>query len=401
MAVDVLVIGAGPAGIASAYFLEKAGISYKVIDRAEVIASTWAQQYPSLRLNTSRFYSHMPGLKFPLHYGLFASAQQYHDYLTDFVNRYDFNIHLGIEVMRVEPDGDGWRVETSTGVDWYPAVVLATGRFSKPFVPELPGIEQFSGRILHSRDYRGPQPFVGQRVMVVGNGPSGIDISTALPNTVKLPVYLAQRTGLILKPRYPFGLPKHGWMLLAEKFPNRVTHWLEKRALQASYADTGRYGIKVPGPGEESGAAGTRGPELINAVRIGRVQPVGTPVGFDGQAVLLSDGSRLDIDVLLLATGFRPALDYLKVDYDIDGQGLPVREAQPYPVYAGYAPHPGYQVKRYRGLFLIGIYYKGRGAMYNFNVEAEIITRQIQQHLTGLPHKLTPLVEQKKNTADV
>jgi cation diffusion facilitator CzcD-associated flavoprotein CzcO len=106
-----------------------------VVDRAEVIASTWADQYPTLHLNTSRFYSHLPGQRFPLRYGIFATARQYHNYLLDYVAHHDFNIHLGIEIHRVSPMGDGWRVETDAGIEHYPAVILATGRFPNPYRP--------------------------------------------------------------------------------------------------------------------------------------------------------------------------------------------------------------------------------------------------------------------------
>ncbi|MDQ7036001.1 MAG: NAD(P)-binding domain-containing protein [Anaerolineae bacterium] len=102
---DVLIIGAGPAGIASAYALEKVGISYKVVDRAKMIGSTWKRLYPSLKLNTTRFFSHMPGKRFPLHYGFYPKGRQYHDYLLEYVAEHDFNIHLGIDVYRVAPEG--------------------------------------------------------------------------------------------------------------------------------------------------------------------------------------------------------------------------------------------------------------------------------------------------------
>ena len=388
MAEDVLVIGAGPAGIACAYHLEQAGISYKVVDKAEVIASTWADQYPTLHLNTSRFYSHMPGQRFPLYYGIFATARQYHDYLLDYVARHDFNIHLGIEIQRVTPKDGGWQVETSGGVDWYPAVILATGRFPKPYQPALPGLEKFTGRVLHSQAFKGAADFADQRVMVVGNGPSGVDLVVALPEAAHLPVYLAQRTGIVLRPRYPYGLPKHLWMLLAQKLPNRLTRWLERTALGARYHDIDRDGIKVPGAGQESGGAGTRGPELLHAVRCGAVKPVDAPVDFDEDEVWLADGSRAEIDALILATGFRPALDYLDIDYDTDDQGLPRRVEVDFPIYEGYTPHTGYEVEGHLGLYVIGVFYQGRGAMYNFNVEAHIITQQIQQRLAALSQEL-------------
>ncbi|MBZ0303195.1 MAG: NAD(P)/FAD-dependent oxidoreductase [Anaerolineae bacterium] len=272
MPAEVLVIGAGPAGIACAYFLQKAGIRYRVVDQAQVIASTWADQYPSLRLNTSRFFSHMPGQRFPLRCGIFPSARQYHAYLEDFVVRQHLNIHLGVQIDRVTPDGEGWRVDSREGAACYPAVVLATGRFPKPYRAKLNGLSRFTGTVIHSQEFKDPAAFTGQRVMIVGNGPSGVDLAVALPQTAQLPVYLAQRTGIILRPRYPYGLPKHAWTLLAEWLPGHLTRWLERRALAAQFRHVERSGLQVPASGQESGAAATRGPELMEAAQAGQVR---------------------------------------------------------------------------------------------------------------------------------
>lgn len=378
---DVLVIGAGPAGIACAYYLQQAGIDYEVVDRADVIAATWANLYPSLRLNTTRFYSHMPGEKFPLRYGLFPTGRQYHEYVVKFARKHNLRISLGVEVDRVAPEGNGWRVETSWGAEWYPAVVVATGRFSSPYVPPLPQLECFSGRVLHSHDYTGAADFAGQRVMVVGNGPSGIDLAVDLPQAAALPVYLAMRTGLVLRPRYPYGLPKHAWMILADLLPQPIGGWLEKKALAARYRNLEQAGIKTPAPGQESGAAGTRGPELIRAARRGQVKPVDAPVGFDGQTVILADGRRVEVDTLLLATGFRAALGFLDIAYEADKDGLPLRDERLFSVDRTYLPHTGYEVKGHPGLYITGIFYQGKGAMYNFNLEGRMVTQQIQERL--------------------
>ena len=376
---EVLVIGAGPAGIACAAALEEAGIACCVIDQAHVIGSTWDSLYPSLKLNTSRFYSHMPGMKFPLRYGIYASARQYHDYLLDYVARHDFNIRLGVRVERVAPVAGGWLVESSAGTAVWSAVILASGRFCQPHVARLPGIERFSGQVLHSSAFRDEADFAGQRVMVVGNGPSGVDLVVALAQAGQTPVYLAQRTGIVLKPRYPWGLPKHAWMLLVEKWPGRVSRWLERRALALEYRNVAASGIKVPGPGEMSGAAGTRGPELLRAVRSGRAEAVDTPVDFQGETALLPDGRRIALDTIILATGFRAAPGFLDFDFGVDEQGLPLREVRDFPVYDGYLPHTGYQLRDQPGLYVTGIFYKGRGAFYNFVVEARIIAQQIEE----------------------
>src|SRR5688572_25179136 len=180
---DVLVIGAGPAGIASAYALEKAGIRYKVIDRAQVIGSTWDSLYPSLRLNTTRFFSHMPEKRFPLRYGFYPTGRQYHDYLLEFVREHHFNIHLGIEVQCVAPEGKLWRVETSAGTWLYPTVISATGVWNNPVMPEIRGMQDFEGTLIHAHDLRGAEQVAGQRVLVVGCGPSGVDIAVASAET--------------------------------------------------------------------------------------------------------------------------------------------------------------------------------------------------------------------------
>ena len=130
-----------------------------------------------------------------------------------------------------------------------------------------------------------------------------------------------------------------------------------------------------------SGAAGTRGPELLRAVRSGQAEAVDMPVGYQGETALLPDGRRLALDTIFLATGFRPALGFLDIDFGVDEQGLPLREVRDFPVYEGYLPHTGYQLRGQPGLYVTGIFYKGRGAFYNFVVEARIIAQQIEEQL--------------------
>ena len=207
MAEDVLVIGAGPAGLASAYYLEQAGISYRVIDQAEVIGSTWNSLYPSLRLNTTRFYSHLPGQRFPLRTGIFPTGKDYHAYLTDYARRHAFNIHLGVTVHRACPEGDGWRVVTSEGSAWYPAVI---SRGLPPVLADVPRPGSLSGTLLHTHDYLGPEPFAGRRVIVVGTGRAAWTSSPGSGPCRRAAGLLSQRTGVVLRPRYPWGLPACG-----------------------------------------------------------------------------------------------------------------------------------------------------------------------------------------------
>lgn len=386
---QVLVIGAGPAGIASAYALEQIGLSYRVVDRAEVIGSTWHGLYPSLRLNTTRFYSHMPGVTFPWSYGIFPSARQYHAYLSDFVQRHHFNIHLGVDVQRVTPAGDYWRVETSEGVCHYAAVISATGVFNNPIMPDIAGMASFNGTIMHAHDYTHPDQIRGKRVLVVGNGPSGIDISVDAAQVADK-AWIAIRTGVTFKRRYPYGLPKHVWMMLGDYLPRG---WCEKLLTfvdRLGFDEQERVGLRRPQAG--GSAVAYRGPELVNVVKSGKVMPVVAPVAFDDERVILADDSQLEPDIVIMATGYEPVLhQYLDIEMQFSNEpyvagspcdwqigpngqrGWPLRDTSDHP--------NGRQILGHPGLYVVGTFYKGKGAMYNFNVEAQIAAEQIQAYL--------------------
>lgn len=402
---QVLVIGAGPAGVVTGYFLKQAGIPYQIVDRAQGVASTWASLYPSLRLNTTRYFSHMPGRKFPLRWGTFPTGRQYHSYVEGYAREHQLNIQLGVDVRCVTPEAGGWRVDTDQGLSWHPVVVLATGRFSQPYTAEIPGLTDFEGLLLHAHDYHDPAQLAGLRVMVIGNGPSGLDIAleTGRHNGPSQPTLLSMRTGILLRRRFPLVISKQGWILLTRYLPARLREPFLQHIETMGYLKSQMKGIKQPIVGQTSGAAATRGPELIQAIRRGEVICVDGPQRVNARSVTLNDGSTHDIDALVVATGYRPALGFLNdVTIEPDDQGWPKRyNSKSYAIdYAKLAYRGTYdagagidaefepqlrEVKGYPGLFQVGLYYKGKGAMYNFNVEAEIAAAQIIQFLTTSP----------------
>jgi hypothetical protein len=381
MAEDVLVIGVGPAGLASAYYLARAGISYRVVDKAQVVGSTWADLYPSLHLNTTRFFSHLPGLKFPMRWGIFPTGKQYHSHLVAFSRRHPLNITLGVEVYRVVPENGGWRVESSEGSEWYPAVISASGRFANPIKPQIDGLDTFSGNVLHAQDFRDAKHFADKRVLIVGNGPSGVDIAIAIGEVSRHVPLLSVRTGLDLRPRYPLGLPKHAWTMIAECLPKKWGQWLLDKAEAQRYQHLDELGLKPDAPGAVSTV---RGPELIYAIRSGKVKIVAAPIHFDATHAHLVDGSSCAIDAVILATGYRPALyKYLDIPFETDANGWPLRDLSQNP--------EGREVLGYAGLYLVGVFYKGKGALYNCNTEAEIAVEQIKARLAMLRETQTAM----------
>lgn len=387
MADEVLVIGAGPAGLVSAHYLEAAGIPYRIVEQSDHIGSTWSNLYPSLRLNTTKFFSNLPWHNMPWYYWIFPTARQYHNYLLDAVRRRHLNIHFGVTVRRVSPGVQGgWLVETSAGTDEYPAVILASGRFNNPYTPDIPGLDTFTGHRIHAVDFHGTEPFAGERVLIVGNGPSGVDIASVLPAVSKVPVLLAIRSGIQLAPRYPWGLPKHAWMVLTEPIPERYRERVREMIFSQPLRGAAELGLKPPAEDRPGTAAVARGRELVDAVRAGKVRIVPAPVRFGPNFAEMEDGTREEIDALILATGYRPALQYLDIPYDIDANGWPLRDL---------SNGPGYELLGYPGLYLVGVFYKGMGPLHNINAEAQIAVKEITAYLKrvwrGKGKHLTPL----------
>ncbi len=373
----VLVIGAGPAGLASAYYLERAGISYTVVDRADHVASTWSNLYPTLRLNTASFVTHLPGRRLPLRYGYYATGRQLYEYLRRYSDDHQFNIVLQVEVYRVAPEGGRWRVETNRGVYHFDAVIVATGRFSNPYIPDIPGLPTTAINVLHARDYHHAEPFRDQRVMVVGSGPSGVDIALELAEVAKRPVLLSVRSDIVIARRYPYGLPDTLWQMLARiLIPPRWRKAIVNKIVYQSYPDAHAIGLKLaPNRTDRQGSSTpVRGRALIDAVKAGKIQPVAGIAQLEEHEAVLVDGSCYAIDSLILSTGYRPAIGYLDIDYEVDIDGWPRRISDD--IEGGQT-----QVLGYPGLYLVGRFYRGLGPLNNIRREAATAVREIQAYL--------------------
>ena len=193
---------------------------------------------------------------------------------------------------------------------------------------------------------------------------------------------MAQRTGVVLRPRYPWGLPKHLWKIITEKLPKFIGDPLYAKISSLKYNEKQMRGIKTPRSEEESSAAGgTRGWELVSAVRAGNVETVDAPIKFYSHEVEVENGTRYPMDVVIMATGYGFSLyDYLEID-------LPEHDRYGWPLRLDELDEGGKrQIKGYPGLYLVGVFYQGKGAMFNFNTEAEQAVEEIKDRLKMLNH---------------
>src|ERR1041384_483560 len=150
---DVLVIGAGPGGLATSQQLTARGLDHRVLERGDVGGYTWANLYDSPPLHTGKRMSTLPGRKFPRHYATFVPRSDFWEYLRGYAESFRLPVQVRSPVTRLERANGGWRAPNAQGTLDSRAVVVATGILANPLMPHIPGRERFDGSLLHSVEY--------------------------------------------------------------------------------------------------------------------------------------------------------------------------------------------------------------------------------------------------------
>jgi len=266
----------------------------------------WAEHYDGLRLHTLKQVSALPCLPMPDQLPDFPTGTQVRDYLIDYREHFGLDVREGVQVHSARRGTHAWHLRTSAG-DVHPRVlVAATGIWSQPVHPELPGLSGFPGTVVHSADYRNPSAFTGRRVLVIGAGNSGCEIAAGLGGTAAA-VSLSVRSNVLFVPRLESAVISALSASVLRVVPPRVGSWLVDR-VRCDHSDIG-----LPPPERHSAQMfPVVGDELPEAVRAGTVEVVAGVRAFDGDRALYDDGSSGRFDAVVLATGFRPALDWLE-----------------------------------------------------------------------------------------
>ena len=172
--IDVVVIGAGQAGLSTAHHLQRAGVDHVVLDRGAGPGGAWRNRWPSLRLGGVHGIHPLPGSAPPEAGDARPAAEVVAEYFGRYEREFALPVLRPVRVEAVRDGGERLLVESSAGTWAARAVVNATGTWDNPFWPHYPGRHLFTGRQLHTADYRGPAEFRGQRVVVVGGGLAGL-----------------------------------------------------------------------------------------------------------------------------------------------------------------------------------------------------------------------------------
>jgi putative flavoprotein involved in K+ transport len=292
---DVLIVGAGPAGLALGFELKQRGVACLILERGAAAGESWRRMPMRLKLVSPWKANRLPGTPsglFPRHHE--TTREEFLRYLKAYARDNQLPVHTGVEVRAVERDRESsFRVPSSGGEFTSRMVVNATGYFSHPFVPSIAGADSTHVPQVHVADFRDAE-CVRQRlgrpsgqVLVVGQRLSAGQTMVELVNA-GFDVALSHRSPLA------FGSGPLSWWFLFRIFP-----WLEAVKLK-------RQGERAPA--NDVKMQGGRARELIES---GAVMTFPAISRFEHDAVHFANGATLTPDLVIYATGFRPALAHL------------------------------------------------------------------------------------------
>ena len=297
----VAVVGAGQSGLAAARALNRLNVPVVVLEAGDRPAGSWPHYYDSLRLFSPAAFSSMPGSPFPGDPDRYPARDEVADYLERFAAALPVEIRTNTRVATVRGEDREFVVVTDDGWEFPAAgIVAASGSFSNPYRPVFPGQTSFTGRLLHVAEYRNPLPYTGMRVIVVGAGDSAAQVANELAPIAD--VTLAVRHPLRFIPQRIAGQDVHYW-LRETGFDSLPAAWLHKIGGGSLITDS-------------VGFQQTLADGLVD------VRPMFT--ALDGDEVVWSDDERERVDAIVLATGYRPSLDYLSELGALDPGGAPL-----------------------------------------------------------------------------
>ena len=307
---ETVVIGGGQTGLAAGHHLARRGIDFVVLEANDRIGDVWRSRWDSLRLYSPAKYDTLPGVPFPGPGHRFPPAGEMGDYLESYAERENLPVRTGVTATRVRADGDGYVVETSDGAIAARQVIVATGPFQHPYVPEVareldPGIRQ-----IHSADYHRPDQLADGPVLVVGLGHSGADVAHEAARAGHQTIVAGTAHGQL-----PFSVDSRrarvAWPIMRFVATNLLTL---RTPIGRKMAPKVRLG---GGP-----LLRYRRQELLEAgVELRSARLVGAR---DGRP-LLADDSVHDVSTVVWCTGFRPDFSWVE-PATVDEQGWPLQE---------------------------------------------------------------------------
>lgn len=314
------IVGAGPAGLVMARALLREGVPFDWFERHTDIGGLWdidnpgSPMYESAHFISSKYTSGFVGFPMPDSFPDYPGWQQIRDYIRDFAEAYGLRDHvtLGVGVATAQPDGQRWRVRLDDGQErHYDGVIVCTGTNWHPRQVTLAGQESFAGTIRHSVEYRDPAEFVGQRVLIVGAGNSGVDIACDAARHADA-AFLSVRRGYRFIPKHIFGLPTDAVLSGAVPPPPGVSLSGDANHLvDTLVGDLTRLGLPAPDH-DVLQSHPIMNTQVLHHLAHGDLVAKRDVARLLCDEVEFADGSTEQVDHIVLATGYTYDVPFLR-----------------------------------------------------------------------------------------
>ncbi|WP_462413270.1 flavin-containing monooxygenase [Neobacillus sp. Marseille-QA0830] len=299
---DVIIIGGGQAGLALGYYLKQSELSFIILDKGREVGEIWRTRYDSLTLFTPDLYSSLPGFSFTNAKTRYPTKDEVADYMKAYAMKNKLPIQHGTEVLRLRQVPDGFHLHTNRGEFYGNQVVVATGPFQKPFIPNFS--QSLSNQVfqVHSSQYKNPAQLRKGSVLVVGGGNSGAQIAVEL--SADRDVYFS--VGHKLK------------FLPVEIGSKSIFWYFEKLGLYNASKESkiGRFVKSKNDP--------IFGYELKPLIESGKVKLKSRTATVQDDSFQFEDGGELRVNNVIWSTGFKPNYRWIEVSHILDPSGFPV-----------------------------------------------------------------------------
>ncbi|KAL1552469.1 putative indole-3-pyruvate monooxygenase YUCCA4 [Salvia divinorum] len=327
-----IIVGAGPSGLAAAACLHRSGVPALLLERSDCIASLWQHRtYDRLKLHLPRQFCELPFLNFPNHFPKYPSKRQFVSYMEDYARRFSIQPEFKQTVLsaRFDPATGLWRVQTPDSIYVSLWLIVATGENAEPVIPEIHGLRKFQGPVIHTSEYRSGSEFAKKKVLVVGCGNSGMEVSFDLFRHHASPSIVVRNSVHIL-PRETWGVSTFSLaMALLKWLPLKVVDKFLLLVANFTMGNTARLGLRRPktGPLQLKNATG-KSPVLdvgaFSLIKSGQIEVVEGVKEITKNGARFCDGQEREFDSIILATGYKSNVPtWLKGDDFFTKDGMP------------------------------------------------------------------------------
>lgn len=343
---DVIIIGAGQAGLSVGYFLKSTNLSFLILDKAKEIGETWRKRYDSLTLFTPRSYSTLPGLSLNGEEHVYPTKDEIANYLTQYAEYFALPIQLETKIISVSKNpNSGYKVITSKGNLESRNIIVATGPFQNPLIPTFANRLSEKVNQLHSSMYKRPSQLKEGVTLIVGGGNSGAQIAVELSNDREVFLSVSQ------KPSF-----------LPQNFAGKsIFWWFDRLGILKTNVNTklGTFIKERPDP--------IFGYELKTAIRNKKVTIKPRATHAENDMFQFQDGSKIIVANVIWATGFRSDYSWLDIPSIFNEAGFPIHKRG---------------ITDEKGLYFIGLpwqYRRGSALLQGVGYDAEYIVKQIMK----------------------